>query len=382
VISSFPGAFQISIGLGAGNIGDELMARAFWQRIPPDLCLEVPLFPESRHQREPYPPPHRYLAVEWYGNENAAATVPGLLVGATPVTEAEGLHWPLQFLAPRLQHFHRHGLPVDAFGVGVDRLYGAESLALFREHYSPIRSWTVRSFDCRDALLSMGIPEERIRVGSDWAWLYQPRRDLSAWAATLWRDLGIDVDRPLLLANVVNMIWRDAVEARRNIASAFDHAARRWGLQIAFFCNESRGGEFFDFEAGREIAGLMSTPAKLVPNEYYSPDETLAIVGYASVAVGQRYHFIIQAALAGVPAVAIVRGQKMKTLAAELDIPVGGSVHHVDRETLDAAIEEAVDNREAVLSRMTEAKRRLTSRAGLNLSLLEPGYFRPPRSEN
>jgi hypothetical protein len=119
-------AFQISVGFGAGNIGDEFMARAFWDALPENVRLEIPLFPEHVRQREPYPLRHRYLPVHWEGNENShVESMPGLLVGDTPVTEAEGLHWPLGFLEPRLEHFHRRGLPVDALGVGVDRLQSA-----------------------------------------------------------------------------------------------------------------------------------------------------------------------------------------------------------------------------------------------------------------
>jgi polysaccharide pyruvyl transferase WcaK-like protein len=363
-------AFQIATGLGAGNIGDELMARAFWQSLPTHVSLEVPLFQESQRQHEPYPPNHQYLTVDWHGNETLAARFPGLLAGTTPVTEAEGLHWPLQFLAPRLQHFHRSGLPIDAVGVGVDRLQSRAALALFREHFSPIRSWTVRSFDCREALLSMGVQEVSVRVGADWAWLYRRCRDLRAWAKNFWDALGVDAGRPLLLASVVNMIWRDALQARRNIAAALDQASRKYDLQIAFFCNECRAGEFFDYEAAREIAGLMSSPATLVPNEYYSPDEVLSLMECASVAVAQRYHFIVQAVLAGVPPVAILRGQKMTSLVAELGTPIGGAVDDVDCDRLVSAIAETIENRSAVRSRMEHARCRLTDRAALNLSLV------------
>ncbi len=363
-------AFQIATGLGAGNIGDELMARAFWRQLPADVSLDVPLFQESARQHEPYPPPHRYSAVDWHGNENASADTPGMLVGATPVTEVEGLHWPLQFLAPRLQHFHQLGLPVDAVGVGIDHLKDAEALNLFRKYFAPIRSWTVRSADCRDALLCMGVPEDRIRVGADWAWLYRPRHDLRAWAAEFWCQLGVNPERPLLVANVVNMIWRDDLRAKRNIASALDHAARRFDLQIAFFCNECRDGEFFDFEAAREIAEMMSEPATVVPNEYFSPDEALALIRFASVALAQRYHFTVQAVLAGVTPVGILRGTKMKTLAGELGIPVGGTVEQVDRACLDAAISEAIETRSTVLPHLDAAKQRLANRAAQNLSFL------------
>ena len=171
------------------------------------------------------------------GNENAEASVPGLLVGGTPVTDAEGVHWPLRFLAPRLDHFHRHALPVDAVGVGVEPLQTDEARALFRESFGPVRSWTVRSEACRAALLTLDVDPARIRVGADWAWLHAPRRDRRRWAEETWRTHGIDPARPLLVINVVNMLWRDCDAAKRAVAGAISRAAARDGLQIAFFCN-------------------------------------------------------------------------------------------------------------------------------------------------
>jgi len=35
------GAVQLFSGLGAGNIGDELMVRGFWRSIPKSLRLDV-----------------------------------------------------------------------------------------------------------------------------------------------------------------------------------------------------------------------------------------------------------------------------------------------------------------------------------------------------
>jgi len=220
-------AFQIYTGLGAGNIGDELMARAFWDRLPAEISLDVPLAPESSGQHEPYPPQHRYLTLE--DDENSGA-ISGLLVGATPITDSEGLDWPLRFLAPRLLRFHREKRPVDAVGVGVDHLYDAESRGIFQEAFAPIRSWTVRSGHCLHALQELGVPESRIRLGADWAWLYRKRHDLREWAGAVWQHCGVDLKRPLLVANVVNMLWRDRTQARGAIASALKIAAERFVL--------------------------------------------------------------------------------------------------------------------------------------------------------
>lgn len=364
-------AVQISIGLGAGNIGDELMARAFWDRLPPGVRLEVPLFPEAARQREPYPARHLTRLVDWEGNENSdVAGMPGLLVGATPVTEAEGLHFPMRFLARRLATFHRRGLPVHAVGVGVDALETDEGIDLFRRAFAPVRSWTVRSAPCRDALLALGVAPDRVRVGADWAWLHTPRRDAGEWAGALWRSLGVDPARPLLVANVVNMLWRGERDARLGIARGLDLAAESLGLQVAFFCNECRDGEFFDFEAAREIAGLMRSQAALVPNEYYSADEAIALLRSATVAVGARYHLVVEAVLAGTVPVAILRGQKMRSLLGEIGSPVGGTVDRVEPDELWAAIREAVEGREALLRQLAEARIRLARRAEGNLAFL------------
>jgi polysaccharide pyruvyl transferase WcaK-like protein len=363
------GAFQICNGLGSGNIGDDLMAWAFWDHIPDDLLLDVPLLPEAALRQQSYTSRHRYIPVDWQGNECAATRLPGLLVGATPVSDREGVHWPLAFLAPRLRHFHQHGLPVDVVGAGVEGCGSAEGRALFDDAFAPVRSWTVRTAFCRDTLLALGVAPERVHVAADLAWLYTARRDLRSWAAALWRDIGIDPNGPLLVINVVNMIWGDRREAKRSIAEALDRASQR-DLQIAFFCNECRDGEFFDFAAAREMAALLKRPAALVPNRYYSPDEALALLGYANVAVGQRYHFIAETVMAGSVPVAISRGPKIDGLAAELGLDVSGTVETVDADRLDAAIVDAVEQRDSWLRRLDQARRQLRARAATNLRFI------------
>ena len=364
-------AFQIPTGLGAGNIGDELMARAFWGHLPPHVGLDVALFGESVRQHEAYPGRHRTRPVDWHGNETAwASGIPGLLVGGTPVAEAEGLEFPLRFLAPRLARFHETGQPVDAVGVGVDRLLLPEAVELFRRAFLPVRSWTVRSPSCREALLELGVDSARVRVGADWAWLHRPSRDLSAWAAGRWRALGVADGEPLLVANAVSLIWRDAPGRREEMAAALDLVASELGLRIAFFCNECREGPLYDHASALEIAGIMRAPAVVVPNEYFSPDEAVALLARATVTAGARYHFVVESVLAGTVPVAIGRGQKMEGLVAELEIPAGGPIARLRRDELFRAIRRALVERSGLLSRLAERREALAERAGQNLSFL------------
>jgi polysaccharide pyruvyl transferase WcaK-like protein len=377
---------HVHSGLGAGNIGDEFMARAFWDRLPAEVALEVEVGNWARRQREPYPQRHRYVEVgrrralqRWAASlRPRPAPEAALLVGTTPVAEAEGLG-VIRHVGGRLRRAARDGLPLDAVGVGVEPLRSAEAAALFREGFGRVRTWTVRTEACRESLLALGVPAERVRVGADWAWLYRPRRPLRGFARALWRGLGVDPDRPILVASVVNMVWRDRRDAKRAVAAAFDRVAAEHGLQIAFLRNDCRPGPAMDGAAAREVMGLMRRPAVLVPAAYYDPDEALALLREARVAVGQRYHFTVQAALAQGPVpVAVPRLQKMAGLVAELGCLAAGSVERVDADELAARIGEALAARDAWLARLAAARERLARRAAANLDLLwgQPPYDR------
>ena len=347
------------------------MARAFWGALPDTVRLSVDLFPNHVLQREPYPEGHDYVTLDWSGAPVAPAQpVPGLLVGDTPVTESLSLDWPLRFLSPRLRAFHDAGQPVDAVGVGVEPLRSEEARAIFARDFLPIRSWTVRSPACRARLIELGVPAERTFVGADWAWLYRPRRDLRAWGADTWTRLGMDPGRPLLVVNVVNEVWRDKAEVKRAIAAALDELESTHGFQVAFFCNEVREGEFYDRAAALETQALMTTRSLVVPHLYWAPDEALGLLAHATVALGGRYHFTIEAVLAGVPPVGIVRSEKVRSLFDELGLEPAGTLETVEPGNIVKRVLATMDEGGALRRRLAVARDELTSRAALNLRLV------------
>jgi polysaccharide pyruvyl transferase WcaK-like protein len=343
------------------------MALAFWDSLPPGVVLDVEVFPNVDQVREPYPSRFRYTRVDWSGAPLPTPDAPGLLVGDTPVTDVLGA-WPLSFLSPRLQRFHDAGLPVDALGVGVEPLQSAEARALFAAHYSPIRSWTVRSAACREELLRLGVPEERVRIGADWAWLYRPRRDLREWGALTWRSLGIDPEAPLLVAGVVNEIWGARSDLKAILASALDRLGREKGLQVAFLCHEMRDGEFYDRAAAEATRALMATRAALVPNLYYCPDEVLGLLAHVDVTLCGRYHFGIASVLCGCPPAILVRSAKMQQLVDELGIASCGNLDSLSAEGIYGVVEAFLESAEDVGAGLGRARERLRARASLNLS--------------
>jgi polysaccharide pyruvyl transferase WcaK-like protein len=174
-----------------------------------------------------------------------------------------------------------------------------------------------------------------------------------------------------VIANMVNMIWQDALAARRAVAAAFDRIAAT-GFQICFFSNECRDGEFFDFAAASQIRDLMRRSAVLIPNLYYSADEAIGFLSHATVVVGQRYHFALEAILAGSVPVCLLRGQKMRGLAAELALPAPGSIEAVEEDALVAAILDAARTRDPEIRRLSAASDLMRRRSRRNLCFLVP----------
>ena len=367
---------QVFNGPGAGNIGDELMMHGMWSQIPAGIDLHVFLHENARRQREPYPERFQYSLLSLPPATLELETVaqgPGLLAGTTCITDVEGWGWPLSFLAPRMQFFHDRGLPVDAVGVGVDFLITGEGRTLFQDHFLKIRSWTVRNEAGREALIEAGAEAARIRVGADWAWLYEPAADYGPWAAEYLRSLGVRLNEPLL---ILNLFWQGeglALPIWVDIAAVMDELQRRAGLQIAFFCNECRHPDF-DRTAAEAVMSSMRTPGVLIPNLYFSPGEAVAILRHATVTVGQRYHYCVESVLAETVPVNLGRAPKTAGLSQELGVATCGSLKAVDREELYAVVMATIGDREGKILSLQEKRRELAARARKNLDFFAGFY--------
>ena len=359
---------QISNGVGSGNIGDELMAQEFWRLLPDNVFLDVPVLSEAARFRGKYPTPHHYFPS--VSHPVLVPAVPGLLVGDTPVAESEGLAYPLKAVGPLIGAITRQGLPVDAIGVGVERLHQPEARELFARYYSAIRSWTVRSAACREALLDLGIAPEKIRVAADLAWLFTPGTETDGWAQAIWRSLGVRAERPLVAINLVHHAGPMAGGEIERIAGILDRLVRETGYQVAFLHNESRPGPYFDAGAAAGVRGLMREPSVEVPLDYYTPQEMVSLLRPVSVVLSQRYHMAIEAILAGTIPVCLPRGPKLSALAGEFALPTAGW----SAESILASVRLSMARRGVRLSELAKRREQHRARAGEALSFLA-GYL-------
>jgi polysaccharide pyruvyl transferase WcaK-like protein len=124
----------------------------------------------------------------------------------------------------------------------------------------------------------------------------------------------------------------------------------------------------FDFAAASEVKSLMERPSVIVPNLYYSPDEALGLLAHVQVAVSERYHFAILAAIAGTIPVCIVRGHKMRGLAEELGLVASCTIDNVEAEKLAGDVLRADSSRTEYLERLGLLRKHLAVRATNNLA--------------
>ena len=98
---------------------------------------------------------------------------------------------------------HDQNRPVAFVGSGTERLHRPESRAIVANVLAPaVRHWTVRSDHDKERLVSWGVPELRITVAADLAWLLPPQSD--QFGARTIRELNLFPNERFIGVNLNN----------------------------------------------------------------------------------------------------------------------------------------------------------------------------------
>ena len=360
-------------GLGAGNIGDEAMLEGFLSHFPLSPGSTIEVFDQGFSIVATFPKEYKYI--DWKDREacriSALTSDCIILLGGTPIAESHGLDWPMRFHSAEIEYLVRNKKDVQAVGIGVDRLETEEGIDLFRRWHPNLESWTVRSKRCQEALLVLGIQDEKIHIAADLAWLFSPKDEAGQWAESFWRKLGLDFSRPLLGVNVVNEKWTGPTQVKSAIAWALDQIIHETGVQVAFLCNETRPGDYFDAAAVVEICGMMSKESIVVPNYYFTPSQMVALLSFCDITLSQRYHFTIFSIIARAASFSFARAQKMGTLLEELEEEAVGTMETCDAALLKKRLLFGLSNGGEIKNRQQKAAEGLRLRALENFKFLE-----------
>jgi polysaccharide pyruvyl transferase CsaB len=233
------------------------------------------------------------------------------------------------------------GVPTATYAIGVGPLERHVERRAVADVLNGMAAITVRDVGTRRLLEEIGVTND-IAVTADPALLLRP-------AATPppeidWHELsrerhlvGMSVREPGGMTHGLEQgVYHQL------LANAADFVAERFDANLVFVPMERQDIG----HAHRVIAEMGSPDRAWVMKGTYGPREVLAMMGALDLAIGMRLHFVIFAALAGVPVLALPYAAKVTRFLERLGVPTPGMVQREHAGVLLAAIDRMWDLRE------------------------------------
>lgn len=230
---------------------------------------------------------------------------------------------------------HEVGTPAMAYAIGAGPLEQTSSREMVRETLDRCAAITVRDRSSRRLLEEVGV-EREIRLTADPALLLGPE-PLPDGAL---RSEGIEPGRRLIGFSVREpgpaAPGIDPDHYHALLADAGDYVVDRLDADVVFVPIERKN---LDLQHSHAVVSKMQRAERaVVLKGEYSPCQLIALVSRFEFAVGMRLHFLVFAALAEVPFVALPYASKVRGFLDEFELEVaplegGGAgelIAHVD----------------------------------------------------
>jgi len=267
------------------------------------------------------------------------------------------------------------GLPNMTYAVGVGPLDDPTAQKLVCDVLDATDIVTVREKSDRRALEDIGLHREII-VTADPALLAMPEAlpdgtlDREHMAGKT-RLVAMSVREPGIAAPDIDEVFYHGL-----LANAADFIIERYDADVVFFPMEWR---MLDVQHSHKVISQMLQPQRAhVLKGDYTSGQLLSLIGHCDFAVGMRLHFLLFAALQGLPFVALPYSSKVSGLLSGLQVEMP-PINLVNAGRLLAHIDRSWDRRdtlqEKVKARLPLLKREARKTNRLALSLLN----RPPR---
>jgi len=172
------------------------------------------------------------------------------------------------------------------------------------------------------------------------------------------RTVGISVREPGPAAPDIDPAFYHAI-----LANAADFIISRLNADVIFVPMER---QLFDSQNSHAVISRMLTPqnASVLKGEYTS-GQLLCLMQHFDFAIGMRLHFLIFAALQGVPFVALPYASKVGGLLDNLQVPMP-PLSKVNSGLVNAYIDQAWDEREITKTKIQQLLPDLKKRAQEN----------------
>lgn len=366
----------ISGSYGGLNLGDEAILQGIVATLRAALPVEITVFsrnPDDTLRRHPV---DRAVPVRKMSKNDVLPEIRRLdllvLGGGGILFDAEaGIY------LREVQLAQEHDVPVMVYAVGAGPLEDPQARDLVRDALNRAAAITVRDRSSLQLLEEVGVDRE-IVVTADPALLLEPEPLPSG---ALERE-GMDADRTL-----IGMSVREPGKAAPDLdeemyhailANAADFMVDRFDAHVVLVPMEHRELDIQHSHA--VISRMLRAPRAGVLKDEYTASQLLSLIGRFAFLVGMRLHFLIFAALAGVPFVALPYASKVHGFLEEFQIE-SPPLKLVNAGRLIAHIDQSWDRRRSLQTRIGRTVPELRSRAMRNNEILVSllGERRPRR---
>ncbi|HYG42238.1 MAG TPA: polysaccharide pyruvyl transferase family protein [Bordetella sp.] len=348
----------ISGSYGGLNLGDEAILESIVMQLRATTPAEITVFSRNakdtkRRHRIDRSVPVRELSRDEIRDEVARLDV-FVLGGGGLLYDGE-----IDVYLREVQMANELGVPVVVYAVSAGPLARSSNRELVREALAPAALVTVRDRQGLRLLEDVGLQRD-IHITADPALLMKPQ---SLPKAALTRE-GLDLPRRRIGFSVREpgpaAPGIDVDHYHDLLANAADFIVQRLDADVVFIPLE-RGNQ--DLQHSHAVAARMRTPQRAgVLKGEYSAGQLMTIMGGFEFCVGMRLHFLIFAALQGVPFVALPYASKVTGLLQDLGMDTP-PLHDVSPGQLLASIDHSWDFRANIQKRIRQRLPALQERA-------------------
>jgi len=365
----------ISGSYGGWNIGDEAILEGIVTELRRSVPAEVTVFsrdPEDTTRRHDV---ERAIPARELSREELAAEIAGLdvlIIGGGGIlfdNEAE-VFLREAFIAQELD------VPLVVYAISVGPLENRTTRERVSDCFERAAVVTVRERHSRQLLEQIGVRREVV-VTADPALLLE-REALPSQA--LERE-GLVKNGTLIGLSVrergVAAPDLDEGHYHQLLADAADYMIYRYDADLVFIPMERR---VLDLQQSHAVISKMARAERAtVLKRAYTAGQLLSLIGQLDFAIGMRLHFLVFAALEGVPFVPLSYADKVAGFLEDLQIQVP-LVQHMGAGQLIARIDRSWDQREQLRAQVNVHLPSLRERArATNRLLVDVLRRRPPR---
>lgn len=347
----------ISGSYGGLNLGDEAILQSIIHQLDRSLPAEITVFSRDAEDTSRRHNVRSVIPVRTYSRIEVVPEIERLdlfiLGGGGILFDGEA-----KTFMREVQVAREKGVPVLVYAVGVGPLQNPDEQNAVQAALNKVAAVTVRDREGKKLLEDIGV-KRTIIVAADPAFLLEaePVPDDTVVSEGFKGDrsiIGISVREPGPAAPGL-----DADVYYQLVANAADFMIERFGAKVVFVSMERPS----DMQHAHAIISRMLFPehAWVLKREYTS-GQVLSIMKYLQFAVGMRLHFLIFAAMQGIPFVGLPYAAKVGGMLGELSIKMP-PIHLVNAGRLIAYIDSYWDQQETIKASIAEKLPRLKERA-------------------